>query len=103
MTLAPLSRRVEVFRHRLVMAEYLDPAEGDVYKRQGLGTFVDPRHGGGRMNAAATRTLADVLEIDGREVMRYRPFPVDIALLRGSYADADGNISFAQELSLIHI
>ena len=68
-----------------------------VITKVGLGTFVDPRHGGGRMNAAATRTLADVLEIDGREVMRYRPFPVDIALLRGSYADADGNISFAQE------
>lgn len=68
-----------------------------LFTHVGLGTFVDPRHGGGRMNAAATRTLADVLEIDGREVMRYRPFPVDIALLRGSYADADGNISFAQE------
>lgn len=68
-----------------------------LFTHVGLGTFVDPRFGGGRMNARAGETLADVMEIDGREVLRYRPFPVDVALLRGSYADADGNISLRQE------
>lgn len=36
----------------------------------GLGTVCDPRHGGGRMNAAARDDLAEVLTIDGREYLR---------------------------------
>ena len=63
----------------------------------GLDTFVDPRRGGGRMNDAATDDLVDVIEIDGREYLRYRPFPVDIALLKGSVADGQGNISLDEE------
>jgi len=49
----------------------------------GLGTFVDPRHGGGRMNEAARDELVDLMEIDGRTVLRYRPFPINVALIRG--------------------
>lgn len=63
----------------------------------GLGTFVDPRFGGGRMNESAKEDLVDLVEIDGKEWLRYRPFPVDIAIIRGSFADPDGNISLAQE------
>lgn len=63
----------------------------------GLGTFVDPRLEGGKMNARATEDLVDLIEIDGQEWLRYKPFPVDIAIIRGSYADPDGNISFDQE------
>lgn len=63
----------------------------------GLGTFVDPRHGGGKMNQAAKDDLVDLMTIDGRELLRYRPFPIDIALLKGSIADDDGNICLDQE------
>ena len=63
----------------------------------GLGTFVDPRQDGGRMNRAARDTLVELIEIDGRTLLRYLPFPVDVAVLRGSYADRDGNISQAEE------
>ncbi len=35
--------------------------------------------------------------IGERTLLRYLPFPVDIAALRGSYADADGNISMEEE------
>ncbi|WP_282605143.1 acyl CoA:acetate/3-ketoacid CoA transferase [Pelagibius sp. Alg239-R121] len=69
----------------------------------GLGTFVDPRFGGGKMNEAAQQDLVDVMEIDGREFLRYRPFPVDIALLKGSFADDDGNISLDQEPANVDI
>ncbi|MDH3451958.1 MAG: acyl CoA:acetate/3-ketoacid CoA transferase, partial [Gammaproteobacteria bacterium] len=44
----------------------------------GLGTFVDPRQSGGRMNEAARDELVDVMEIDGRELLRYRPFPINV-------------------------
>ncbi len=63
----------------------------------GLGTFVDPRQDGGRMNRSAQDTLVELIEIDGRTLLRYKPFPVHVAVLRGSYADPDGNISLEEE------
>jgi propionate CoA-transferase len=69
----------------------------------GLGTFVDPRFGGGRMNESAKDDLVEVVEIDGKEWIRYRPFPVDVAIIRGSFADPDGNISLAQEAATLDV
>ncbi len=69
----------------------------------GLGTFIDPRFGGGRMNARAKDDLVDLVEIGGREWLRYRPFPVDIAIIRGSFADPEGNISLAQEAATLDL
>lgn len=63
----------------------------------GLGTVCDPRHGGGRMNEAAKDDLADVITLDGREYLRFKPYRVDVALVRASAADEDGNISFEHE------
>ncbi|RYF31875.1 MAG: acyl CoA:acetate/3-ketoacid CoA transferase [Comamonadaceae bacterium] len=63
----------------------------------GLGTFVDPRLGGGRMNDAAKDDLVELLQLDGKEYLRYKPFPVDIGIIRGSFADAAGNISLEEE------
>lgn len=63
----------------------------------GLGTFVDPRVSGGRMNAAARDELVELLTLDGREYLRYKPFPVDVAIVRGTYADAAGNIALDDE------
>ena len=65
--------------------------------RVGLGTVCDPRHGGGRMNAAAKDDLAEVMTIDGSEWLRYKPYSVDVAIVRASAADDDGNISFEHE------
>ena len=63
----------------------------------GLGTFVDPRQDGGRCNKRSTAELVELLNIDGREVLRYKPFKVDVALIRGTYADLKGNISPEEE------
>ena len=63
----------------------------------GLGTFVDPRLDGGRMNEAAKQDLTEIITIDGRDYLRYLPIPVTVALLRGSYADEDGNIPLEEE------
>jgi acyl CoA:acetate/3-ketoacid CoA transferase len=69
----------------------------------GLGTFVDPRHGGGKMNEAAKDDLVKLITIDGRDYLRYLPMPVNIALLKGSFADDDGNISLDQEPANVDI
>ena len=68
-----------------------------LYTHVGLGTFIDPRIDGGRCNASARDDLVEVVEIDGRELMRYKPFPVDVAIVRGSFADPEGNVSLDQE------
>jgi propionate CoA-transferase len=61
----------------------------------GLGTFVDPRLLGGKLNAmtAAAEDLVKLIEIDGQEYLMYKTHPTNFAILSGSYADEDGNIS----------
>lgn len=64
-----------------------------LFTRTGLGTFVDPRHDGGRSNARSRDELVELLTIGGEEVLRYKPFPVDVAIIRATYADRRGNLS----------
>lgn len=68
-----------------------------LFTHVGLGTVCDPRLGGGKMNQAAQEDLSEVVQIDGREYLRYKPFAVHIAIVRASAADEDGNISFEHE------
>ena len=69
----------------------------------GLGTFVDPVQDGGKMNTATTEDLVERIEIDGKTYLRYLPYPVHVALLKGSIADEDGNISLDQEPANVDI
>ena len=63
----------------------------------GLGTFVDPRLEGGRMNEQTQEDVAELVNFAGEEYLFYRSFPLDVALLRGTVADEKGNISFMHE------
>jgi len=65
--------------------------------RTGLHTFIDPRHGGGRQNASARDELIELITIDGQEWLRFKPIRFDVAILRGTTADEDGNVSMEQE------
>lgn len=63
----------------------------------GLKTFADPRLEGGKCSAKTTEDIASLLEIDGEEYLCYKPVPLDFCILRGTYADTDGNITLEKE------
>jgi propionate CoA-transferase len=67
--------------------------------RVGLDTFLDPGTGGGSAfnEAAPTQTWVQRLSIDGEPYLFYRSPPVDVAILKASAADRDGNLSLRGE------
>jgi propionate CoA-transferase len=63
----------------------------------GLGTFVDPRIDGARLNASAKDQLVELITIREREYLFYPSFKVDVAIIRGTRADEAGNITMEGE------
>lgn len=67
--------------------------------RIGMDTFVDPRKGGGKLNAATKEDMVQHVEVAGRDMLFYKAFPIDVCLIRGSYADECGNIVLTREVA----
>jgi len=63
----------------------------------GLGTFIDPEQGGGRLNARTTEPLVERVDIGGRTWLWYKAFPLDVALIRASAADPHGGLVMDDE------
>lgn len=74
-----------------------------LFSKIGLGSFIDPRNGGGKLNETAQTDIVELTLINGIEYLHYLPIKVDFAIIRGSTADQDGNISFENEPALLDI
>ncbi|MEH6366638.1 MAG: CoA-transferase, partial [Pseudomonas marincola] len=63
----------------------------------GLGTFVDPLFGGGKLNARTTVDLVRRMPIDDQDYLFYPALPINVGIIRATSADADGNLSMERE------
>ncbi|MBQ3107516.1 MAG: propionate CoA-transferase [Firmicutes bacterium] len=68
-----------------------------ILSKIGLDLFVDPRKGGPAMNEISKRELVHYVNVLGQEFLCYEIPKIDVALIKGTSVDPEGNIVFDNE------
>ncbi|MBK1631114.1 acyl CoA:acetate/3-ketoacid CoA transferase [Thiohalocapsa halophila] len=63
----------------------------------GLGTFVDPRLEGGKVNTCSEEDLVEIITLGGREMLFFKAPTPNVAFIRATTADGDGNLTLNRE------
>ena len=77
-----------------------------VITKVGLGTYVDPRRQGGKINDITKDDMVELINFHGEEYLYYNPFNIDVAMIRGTVCDEDGNMTMDEEplfLEALHL
>jgi acyl CoA:acetate/3-ketoacid CoA transferase len=69
----------------------------------GLDTYMDPRCGGGKLNARTTEDIVSLATVDGEEHIVYPTLPIDVALIQASAVDEAGNVSLEDEAATMSV
>jgi propionate CoA-transferase len=87
------------FPEGCILQLYRDIGAGKpgTFSKVGLGTYIDPRVDGGRMNDITHQELIDVVNLNNEEWLFFHSFPINVAFIRGTTADTNGNISIERE------
>ena len=64
----------------------------------GLHTFVDPRLEGGKINEITTEDMVELIQLQEKEYLFYKARPIDVALIRGTSVDCEGNLTMEEEV-----
>ncbi len=71
--------------------------------RVGLGTFVDPRYGGAKINQMTDEDIIELISFDGNDYLAYKLPPINVAIIRGTSADLNGNMSMEKEALTLEV
>ena len=63
----------------------------------GVGIYCDPRIDTCALNDRSAKELVALREFDGKEYLRYMTPKIDVAFIKGTTVDPNGNISFEKE------
>ncbi len=74
-----------------------------VITKVGMKTFVDPRIEGGKINSVTTDDIVEVVNLKGEEWLLYHSQKIDVAFIRGTYSDSNGNCTFEKEAASLEM
>ena len=69
----------------------------------GIGTYIDPRQDGGKLNSKTTEDLVELMPVDGEEYLFFKTRPINVTIIRGTTADELGNVTIEEEALKLEI
>ena len=74
-----------------------------ILSKVGLGTFIDPRIEGGKLNEVTKEELIQVMNVGVQEYLYYPVVPMNVCLIRATTADTEGYASMEGEITYIDV